>query len=547
MLHRGRALIVSTLLLAASMPAQSPTAEKTPAVRLLSGVGNIHHPVSTRNPEAQAYFDQGLSLVYGFNHEAAARSFRRAAELDPGLAMAWWGVAEAVGPNYNDPASPNRFQQGHEAVQKAVELSAQASPRERDYILAMVKRFPAGSNRDFHRAAEDYRDAMRELMHKYPGDLDAAVLFAESAMDLHAWSLWQKNGAAAEGTEEIVATLESVIQRDPDHIGALHYYIHAVEASPNPQRALSAAERLAADAPAAGHLVHMPAHVYVRTGDYDLAVQTNEKAAVVDRNYIANSGAPGSYSLTYYSHNLHFMAYAASMDGDYARAREAAEALANHVRLPAKEVPSLEGFLIVPLSVMMRFQRWNEILKQAPPDPGLPLLGAWWHFARGMALAAKGNTGTAQAERQKLHSAELATPPDALFAMSLNNHAGDILKIAGDVLNAKITVASRHYTEAVAALRAAVAVQDRLDYEEPPAWFYPVRESLGAVLLMSGDASAAEKVFRDDLEQNPRNPRSLFGLQQALKRQGREDEATSAETQFRAGWKGSPLQLDDLI
>lgn len=550
MLHRDIvALMVSALLLTTSTAAQPPSAGKAPAARLLSGMGNAHHPVTTQNPEAQSFFDQGLALVYGFNHEEAARSFQRAAELDPRMAMAWWGVAEAVGPNYNDPASEERFREAHDAIQKAVDLSTQASPSERDYIAAMAKRFPADSKQDLRKAAENCRDAMREVMNKYPDDLDAATLFAESSMNLHPWGLWKKDGAPEEGTEEIVATLESVIKRDPTHMGALHYYIHAVEASPNPQRALSAADRLAAIAPAAGHLVHMPAHVYIRTGDYDSAVQTNEKAVAADRSYLEASGAQGIYPMMYYSHNLHFIAISGAMDGDYARAKEAAEALTTHVGPHVKEMPPLESFMLVPMAVMVRFQRWNEILKQSRPDPGLQLTGTWWHFTRGMALAATGDVSTAQAEYKTLRSAELATPPDTIFSMPFNNKTKDILKIAENVLEAKIAVVSKNYADAATRLRDAVALQDQLNYGEPPDWFYPVRESLGAVLLISGNALAAEKVFREDLERNPRNPRSLFGLEQALKAQGRNYDAQFVEKQFRASWKGgnNQLRLEDLV
>ncbi len=276
--------VLFALLLCGGALAQSHPVHNTHAQAILmSGMGDLHHPVSTTNPEAQKFFDQGLRLIYAFNHDEAARSFQRAAELDPKLAMAYWGIAEAVGPNYNDPASEERFKQAHDAVQKAIDLSAIASPSEQDYIRAMAKRFPADPNFDLKKAGEDYRDAMREVAKKYPDDHDAATLFAESGMDLHPWGLWQLDGKPREGTEEIVSTLESVIKRDPNHMGAVHYYIHAVDASATPQRALAGANRLAAMAPTAGHLVHMPAHVYIRTGDYEAAVQTNEKAAVADR------------------------------------------------------------------------------------------------------------------------------------------------------------------------------------------------------------------------------------------------------------------------
>src|SRR2546423_2308708 len=258
---------------------------------LMSGLGDLHHPVSTQNAQAQQFFDQGLRLIYAFNHDEAARSFKRAVELDPKLAMAYWGIAEAVGPNYNDPASEDRFKQSHEAIQQAVDLSSNASPNEKDYIDAMAKRFPADPKSDLKKAAEDYRDAMREVTKKYPDDLDAATLFAESSMDLHSWGLWHVDGSPEAGTEEILSTLESVIKRDPNHMGAVHYYIHAVEASPDPARAVAEANRLAALAPGAGHLVHMPAHIYIRTGDYDAAVKTNLKAAAVDRAYLAATGA----------------------------------------------------------------------------------------------------------------------------------------------------------------------------------------------------------------------------------------------------------------
>ncbi|MBV9180316.1 MAG: hypothetical protein JO356_03320 [Acidobacteria bacterium] len=317
-----RWLIAAMLCAGVLSRAQEDTmAMSSRPVMLVEGLGHLHHPISTRNPEAEKFFDQGLRLIYAFNHEQAARSFRKAAELDPQLAMAWWGVAEALGPNYNDPASEERFRQAHDAIQRALSLSAEASASERAYINAMARRFPADSSSDRHQAAEAYRDAMREVMKSFPDDLDAATLFAESAMNLHPWGLWHDDGSPEEGTEEIVATLESVLKRDPNHMGAVHYYIHAVEASNSPERALAPANRLAALAPGAGHLVHMPAHIYIRTGDYAAAAKTNEDAAAVDRAYMERSGAQGLYPMMYYSHNLHFIAMAAAMTGNYEEGR----------------------------------------------------------------------------------------------------------------------------------------------------------------------------------------------------------------------------------
>jgi tetratricopeptide (TPR) repeat protein len=518
-------------------------------VTLVAGVGNAHHPVSTKNPEAQQFFDQGLRFIYAFNHDEAARSFQKAADLDPTLAIAYWGIAEAVGPNYNDPASDERFKKAHEEIQKAVDLSAGASRSEQAYIQAMAKRFPADPHADRRKAAEDYHDAMREVVKKYPDDLDAATLFAESGMNLHPWGLWHVDGTPEAGTEEIIATLESVIRRDPNHLGAIHYYIHAVEASPNPERALAGANKLASLAPNAGHIVHMPAHVYIRTGDYDAAVKTNEEAAAVDRAYIEASGVQGIYSMMYYSHNLHFIAMCSAMDGNYAEAKKNADLLAEHVGPAVKMMPPLEGFMTIPMAVDVRFHQWDDILAMKQPEPDMKTATVFWHFARGMALAGKGRVEEAEAEYKIVSAAEAATPPDAVFAMPIYNKTKDILKIAEDVLGAKIAMAKKDNAQAISLLTAAVAIQDTLKYGEPPDWFFPVRESLGAALLMNGDATGAEKVFRADLDRNPRNPRSLFGLQQALKAQGRNYDAGFVEAQFNASWKGGAtgLKMEDLV
>jgi len=518
-------------------------------VTMMTGLGDLHHPVSTKNASAQEFFDQGLRLIYAFNHDEAARSFQKAAELDPKLAMAYWGIAEAVGPNYNDPASADRFKRAHEAIQKAVDLSGNASEAERGYILAMAKRFPADPKSDLRKAAEDYRDAMREVVKNNPDDLDAATLFAESGMNLHPWGLWHKDGTPQEGTEEIVATLESVIKRDPDHLGALHYYIHTVEASNSPERALAAANRLAALAPGAGHIVHMPAHVYIRTGDYAAAVKTNQEAAAVDRAYIKSSGAQGIYPMMYYSHNLHFIAMCSAMTGDYAEALKAAEMLAAHVEPFVKEMPPLEGFMTIPMAVNVRFHKWDAILAMKEPNAEMKAAVGFWHFARGMALAGNGRISEAEAEYKIVAEAEKATPPDAIFQMPINNKTKDILKIAENVLGAQVALAKKDNAAALGMLRDAVAVQDTLKYDEPQDWFYPVRESLGGVLLMSGDAKGAEQVFREDLAKNLRNPRSLFGLHRALQAQDRNSDAWFVEQEFRKAWKGGAgeLKVEDLV
>jgi tetratricopeptide (TPR) repeat protein len=545
---RFRILVLLVLSFCLSSIAQDHSGHgQAKSATLMPGLGNAHHPVSTSNPEAQQFFDQGLRLIYDFNHDEAARSFQRAAELDAKLAIAYWGIAEAVGPNYNDPASEDRFKQAHEAIQKAVDLSSNASPSERAYIQAMAKRFPADPKADFKQAAEDYHDAMREVSKKYPDDLDAATLFAESGMNLHSWALWHVDGTPEAGTEEIVATLESVIRRDPNHLGAIHYYIHATEASPHPERALAGANRLAALAPNAGHIVHMPAHVYIRTGDYDAAVKTNQQAAAVDRAYIKASGAQGIYPMMYYSHNLHFIAMCASMNGNYSEAKKNADLLVANVGPHVKEMPPLEGFMTIPMAVDVRFHKWNEILAMPQPDSTMKITTGFWHFARGMALAGTGKLSEAEAEYKIVSEAEQNTPPDVVFAMPINNKAKDIMKISEDVLGAKIAVARKDNVQAISLLTAAVAIQDTLKYGEPPDWFFPVRESLGGVLLINRDAPGAEKVFRADLDRNPRNPRSLFGLQQALKAQDRNYDASFVESEFRDSWMGEEVKVDDLV
>ena len=542
-------ILFLTLLAATTLAQEHASPGRPKAATLMSGLGDLHHPVSTSNPQAQQFFDQGLRLIYAFNHDEAAHSFQRASELDPKLAMAYWGIAEAVGPNYNDSASDDRFKQAHEAIQKAVDMSANASPSERDYIQALAKRFPPEPNSDRKRSAEEYRDAMREVVKKYPDDLDAATLFAESGMNLHPWGLWHHDGSPEVGTEEVVSTLESVIRRDPNHMGAVHYYIHAVEASPNPERALAGANKLASLAPAAGHIVHMPAHIYIRTGDYESAVKTNEEAAAVDRAYIKASGVQGIYPMMYYSHNLHFIAACSAMKGNYPEARKNADMLAAHVGPHVKDMPPLEGFMTIPLAVDVRFHKWNQILALPQPDPAMKTTTTFWHFARGMALAGTGKVSEAEAEYKAVAQAEQNTPPDVIFAMPVNNKAKDILKIAENILGAKIALAKKDNNNAVSMLREAVSVQDSLKYGEPPDWFFPVRESLGAALLMNGDTAGAEKVFREDLDRNPRNPRSLFGLQQALKSEGRTYDADFVEKQFRTSWKdmGTQLKVEDLV
>jgi len=542
--------LVASLLLCLGVTAQEHASHaQTNPVTLVTGLGNLHHPVSTTNSQAQQFFDQGLRFIYAFNHDEAARSFQRAAEIDPKLAMAYWGVAEAVGPNYNDPADAARYARAHNAVQKAVDLAPEASPSEKAYILALAKRFPADTSSDLRKAAVDYRDAMRQVVREFPDDLDAATLFAEAGMNLHPWGLWHTDGSAEAGTEEIVATLESVLKRDPDHLGAIHYYIHAVEASPTPERALAGANKLGSLAPAAGHIVHMPAHVYIRTGDYAAGVKVNEEAAAADRAYIKASGAQGIYPMMYYSHNLHFIAMCAAMDGNYEQAKKNAELLLANVGPHVKDMPPLEGFMTVPLAVEIRFHQWNEILKVSQPDSAMKTATVFWHFARGLALAGTGKVSEAEAEYKIVSSAEAATPPDVVFQMPINNKAKDIMKIAEDVLGAKVALAKKDYAGAIGMLREAVAIQDTLKYGEPPDWFFPVRESLGGALLMNGDAVGAEKVFREDLDRNLRNPRSLWGLRQALLQEKREYDAGFVQKQFDASWKGGArtLKLDDLV
>jgi tetratricopeptide (TPR) repeat protein len=529
----------------ANMPGMSPPPK--PAT-LLAGTGAHRHPIATTNPEAQKFFDQGMTMAYGFNHEEAYRSFSRAADLDPKAAMPRWGMALVLGANYNDPAPVDeRLLKARAEVEKALVLAASGPENERAYVEALAIRYPADPARAGKaKVATDYAAAMKALSARYPDDLDAATLYAESLMNLTPWKLWTPDGDPGPNTVEIVAVLESVLKRDPNHPGANHLYIHAVEASKNPERALPSAKRLETLVPAAGHLVHMPSHVYLRTGDYVAAEKSNAVAAEVDRAYIRETGAQGMYPVMYYNHNVHFESYAATMAGRYAAAKAAGDRLFDEVLPVVSMDQMLEGFLLQPAFVAVRFRKWDDVRKMPDPGAKLPLWRAGWLWAHGMAAAGSGNVKKAEADRAAFAAARAAVPEKSMAGPQ--NGAGPVLALAGYVLDARIAEAKGEFTAAIAAWRRAVEAQDALAYDEPPGWYYPTRESLGAALLRAGQAAEAEAVFRADLDQHPRNGRSLYGLSKSLEAQKKTADAAFARAQYETAWKDAdtPVRLEDL-
>jgi tetratricopeptide (TPR) repeat protein len=549
-----RALTFSCVLAlcAAGVAAQHDHAAGKPSAppEIQPGMGNHHHLITTKNPEAQRYFDQGLAFLYGFNHDEAARYFRRAAELDPAAPMPYWGLALSIGPNYNDVAvDEKRAAATYDAVRRAVERAPNGSPTEQDYVRALAKRYPSADPKsDWKRFHLDYSNAMRDLVKKYPDDLDAATMFGESLMMLRPWQLWTPDGKPAPGTEELVAVLESVMRRNPDHPGANHFYIHAVEASPNLERAIPSAMRLLTLMPAAGHVVHMPAHIFLQTGDYDLAAETNVKAAAADRAFVQRTGATGMYPLMYWTHNIHFISYARAQQGRYEDAAQAAKEMVQNVGDADLEpqMQMLEAAHLYPAMVDLRFHRWDEILAAPAPRPERKLTSAFRQYALGMALAGKGRLPEAAAARKRFEAMRQALPAESLYL--INNKGSDVLALAGATLDARLAWARGDRAESIRQWRRALELEAAIQYDEPPAWFYPVRQSLAAALLQNGQAKEAEAVFREAIGKHPRDGRLLFGLWQSLVAQKRDSEAALVEQQFDAAWKGATakLRVEDL-
>lgn len=516
-------------------PAQPPA----PAA-LEAGLGDINHPVTTTNADAQKFFNQGLAYLYGFNHEEAVKSFKQAAQLDPNLAMAYWGIALAMGSNYNVEADGPSLLEAFNNLQKAIALEPKASDNERAYIDALSKRYSSDLQADKHKLALDYKNAMGALSKNYPDDLDAATLYAESMMNLRPWKLWTADGKPAEDTLEIVAVLESVLRRNPNHTGANHYYIHAVEASNNAERGLPSADRLGKLAPKAGHLVHMPSHIYNRTGDYAEAAQSNVDAIVVDKEYIAKSGNQGLYPNMYTNHNIHFLAAANAMKGNYAGSIKSARELEANVKPALKAMPMLEMFYPYPLVTLTRFGKWDEVLKEPQPDASLKITTGFWHFARGSAYAGSKQMANAKTELAALRDVEKTLTPEVRM---FSNAAADVLKVAEFTLQGRIQLALGDKAAAIDSLTKAVAAEDATYYAEPSDWDLPTREVLGGALLLNGDAVAAEKVFRAELAKHPRNGRALFGLAQSLRKQGKESAAKMVEVEFDRAWQNADTKL----
>jgi tetratricopeptide (TPR) repeat protein len=518
-------------------------AEMPPPIPLLQGLGSHTRPVATKSPQAQKYFDQGLNLVFGFAHGAAIRSFKEAARLDPECAMAHWGIALASGPHINFPlVPPPMAEQAWAALQLAQKHAARAKPADRALIDALGRRYVQVQPEDRSPLDHAYADAMRSVWKAHPNDDDVGVLFAEAMMDLRPWDQWTPEGVAQPGTDEIIATLDAVVKLNPRHPFANHLYIHAVEASPHPERALAAADRLRDLQPGLPHNVHMPSHIDIRVGKWDKAIVANFKAVEADRRYRQVLGPPKDMIIVYAAHNGHMLAYAAMMTGQ----RELAM---KHIRAMVAGVPEdfikenammVEGFVAMPYEVMIRFGLWDEIL--AAPDhlEYMVLTRAMRLAARGIALAAKGDVKAARREQAAFLEACKRVPAEETLG---NNTAHGILAVATPMLEGEILVHEGKVDAAIAKLREAIKAEDVLKYDEPPGWILPVRHSLGATLLNAGRFGAAEEVYREDLKRLPENGWSLFGLARSLKLQNKGAEADEVEKRFKKVWRSADLQL----
>ena len=540
--HGGRLVLLAVvpLLLAGPGSPQSAPAREP----LFGNLGTFHRRVTTTSAEAQRYFDQGLVLTFSFNHDEAIRSFREATRLDPKCALAWWGIALANGPHINNPTmDPDHSRAAWEALSQAQATAAGdgANETERDLITALAARYAEKPPDDRKALDVAYANAMRQVWQKHPQDPDIGTLFAESMMDLRPWDLWTLDGKPQPGTEEIERTLEGVLRLAPNHPGANHYYVHVVEASPHPERGLHAADLLRTLVPGAGHMVHMPAHIYSRAGRWDDAVAANEHAIEVDRVYRQRSPEQGFYHV-YMAHNHHFLCWAAMMQG---RSRLAISAARDMIAgIPPEFVKAAadlaDGYMTIALEAMMRFGKWDDILHEPPPPDYLPITTTQWHFTRGVAFAATGRVDSALVEQAAFEAAAGRIGPDAVVG---NNSARQVLDISRHVLQGEIRFRQGKYDGSIAELTRAVSLEDSLRYDEAPDWLQPVRHTLGGVLAVAGRYPESEAVYRADLERHPENGWSLYGLGRALRAQKRDEEAAAVEKRFRRAWSKADIKL----
>jgi len=533
------------------MKSRAPAPDLAPVgANLLEGLGDYSMPVTASGPDVQRWFDQGLAMTYGFNHDAAERSFLKAAELDPDCAMCWWGAALVLGPHVNAAMDPANNARAWDRLQRAQAAADDATAKEQAFIEALAARYAAEPPENRRPLDEAYSAAMARLAAAYPDDLDAVTLYAESMMDLQPWDYWEAGGEPKGHTAQVVSELESVIARNPDHPGALHLYVHAVEASPDPARGVAAADRLRELLPGSGHLVHMPAHIYARVGRFHDAVIANQKAIVADDNYLAIcKPGPGVYPLGYVPHNHHFLWFAATMEGASAIALDAARTTGEKtsdpqlMRTPGFE--AMQNFALTPLLAELRFGRWEQVAAAPKPADDLPYMVAMWHYAQGMAAVRQGRMDDARSHHEALRRA--AADPAIEKMMTWNRYSliGGV-RIGERFVAAEIAGAGRDFNTAIAALREALAIEDTLPYDEPPAWHWPVRQALGAMLLAAGRPADAEKAYREELRRNPENGWSLHGLEKSLRAQKRGADAEEIAARFAKAWANADIDLNKI-
>jgi tetratricopeptide (TPR) repeat protein len=527
-----------------AMPAIYGGQADKPGAPVFEGLGTHSHKISTSSPQAQAFFDQGVKLLFGFNHAEAIRSFREAARIDPKCAMCWWGVAFALGPNINLAMGEDAVAPAWAALARAQALAPGASPAERAWIEALATRYTDDPKADRKPLDAAFARAMTGLAERYPNDLDAATFAAEAMMDTQPWDYWEADGRTPKGNgARIISTLEQIMRRDPNHPGALHLYIHAVEASTTPERAEAAADRLLLLMPGAGHIVHMPSHIYYRVGRYADSARVNEQAATADEAYIASCRAQGFYPAGYYGHNIHFLWTSAEMQGRSEVALTAARRLVKAVDAVefAKGVSLAELFVFTPVVTLVRFGRWNEVLAEPAPPEELILDHAVWRYARAFALANTGDRAGALAERDRL--AAMTSADYAKYA-AFNIPAPTMVSLALALTDGEIARQSGDLPAAVSHFRRAADLEQLLPYTEPPYWHQPVSHLLGAALLQAGDAPAAERVYRDSLVHYRRDPWALAGLARALEAKGEPDAAKKAWAEQRAAATGADVSFD---